>query len=111
VEERITSLSINHQILSPYTAFVGVESSISNNNSSPSKVRHVPVQIAKGDEHLMRPSYSSSSMPSGAARHHFYDVPPPPPRPQFFRSRNEQRKYLAKVHDYHAIVARFRFES
>ena len=67
LEQRITTLSVNHQILSPYTAFVGVETTASKTNNTPSKVRHVPIQISKGDEHLFNylamPSYSYGMAP------------------------------------------------
>jgi hypothetical protein len=43
---------LNHQILSPYTAFVGVETTGPKINNTNMKVRHVPIQISKGDEHL-----------------------------------------------------------
>ncbi len=62
LEQRITNLSINHQILSPYTAFVGVETTGPKINNTHSKVRHIPIQISKGDEHLFasQPSFYSS---------------------------------------------------
>jgi hypothetical protein len=61
LEQRITTLSLNHQILSPYTAFVGVETTGPKINNTQSKVRHVPIQISKGDEHLFnhQPSFFS----------------------------------------------------
>jgi hypothetical protein len=53
---------MNHQILSPYTAFVGVETTGPKINNTDSKVRHIPIQISKGDEHLMfnQPAFYSS---------------------------------------------------
>ncbi|CAF2826685.1 unnamed protein product [Rotaria sp. Silwood2] len=53
---------MNHQILSPYTAFVGVETTSPKNNNTGSQVRHIPIQISKGDEHLFgsQPSFSYS---------------------------------------------------
>jgi hypothetical protein len=59
LEQRITTLSLTHQILSPYTAFVGVETTSSKKNNTQMKVRHVPIQISKGDEPLSipQPSY------------------------------------------------------
>jgi hypothetical protein len=44
---------MNHQILSPYTAFVGVETTGPKINNTHSKIRHIPIQISKGDEHLV----------------------------------------------------------
>lgn len=52
LEQRITALSLNHQILSPYTAFVGVETNSQKHNNTLSQVRYVPIQISRGDEHL-----------------------------------------------------------
>ncbi|CAF3519838.1 unnamed protein product [Adineta steineri] len=62
LEERITKLSLNHQILSPYTAFVGVETTSPKNNNTYAKVRHIPIQISNDDKHLLnfQPSYQSS---------------------------------------------------
>jgi hypothetical protein len=53
---------MNHQILSPYTAFVGVETTGPKINNTHSKVRHIPIQISKGDEHLTfnQPAFYSS---------------------------------------------------
>ncbi len=49
---------MNHQILSPYTAFVGVETTGPKINNTNSKVRHVPIQISKGDEHLFNSPFA-----------------------------------------------------
>ena len=71
LEQRITTLSLNNGILSPYTAFVGVETAGPRINSTESKVRHVPIQISKGDEHLFGPpgvQYSFSGNNMGWAR-------------------------------------------
>ena len=62
-EERITNVSLNHGILSPYTAFVGVERTGPKVNANDSKVRHIPIQISKGDEHLFQPSMARYSFP------------------------------------------------
>ena len=52
-KQRITALSLTHQILSPYTAFVGVQKTMNRNDATaPPQIRHVPIQITKGDEHL-----------------------------------------------------------
>ncbi|CAF3425625.1 unnamed protein product [Rotaria socialis] len=59
LEQRITMLSMNHQILSPYTAFVGVENTTTKYNNTQSKIRHIPIQISKGDEHLFHPQSAS----------------------------------------------------
>ena len=60
VEERILQLSLDHGILSAYTAFVGVESTTSKDGNVKSVVRHIPIQISKGDEHMFQPSFSPS---------------------------------------------------
>ncbi|CAF3602122.1 unnamed protein product [Rotaria sordida] len=91
LEQRITTLSMNHQILSPYTAFVGVETTSPKNNNTASKVRHIPIQISKGDEHLFespslysfghRPSHYfayrrvAGSRPSSGSSHHYSGMP------------------------------------
>ncbi|CAF4733519.1 unnamed protein product [Rotaria sp. Silwood1] len=51
VKQRIIDLSLTHQILSPYTAFVGVETTRSK-TSTPAPVRYVPIQISTDGEHL-----------------------------------------------------------
>ncbi len=53
---------MNHQILSPYTAFVGVETTGPKIDSTDLKIRHIPIQVSKGDEHLLssQTAYSSS---------------------------------------------------
>lgn len=53
LERRITELSLTHGILSPFTAFVGVEESRSTKDAHRSQIRNVPVQISRGDEHLL----------------------------------------------------------
>ncbi|CAF1384138.1 unnamed protein product [Adineta ricciae] len=60
VEERILQLSLDHGILSAYTAFVGVETSTPKDSNIKSVVRHIPIQISKGDEHLFQSSFSSN---------------------------------------------------
>ncbi len=56
---------MNHQILSPYTAFVGVETTGPKNNNTQSKVRHIPIQITKDDEHMYHQRGFFSSYRSG----------------------------------------------
>lgn len=76
LEQRIITLSLNHQILSPYTAFVGVETTGPKVNNTNSKVRHIPIQISKGDEHLsdIQPLYGYSAYGGGFAGG-FYGAP------------------------------------
>jgi len=59
---------MKHQILSPYTAFVGVETVSPKNNNTNSKVRHIPIQVSKGDEHLLFPQQSFSMYQHGHMR-------------------------------------------
>ncbi|CAF3071487.1 unnamed protein product [Rotaria sp. Silwood2] len=63
VKQRIIALSLTHQILSPYTAFVGVETTRSK-TSSTVQVRPVPIQTSKDDEHLpSQNGFSSTQSP------------------------------------------------
>ena len=57
-EKRIIKLSLKHQILSPFTAFVGIEENKLIQNNQVSHTRYVPIQISRGDEHLL--DYSSA---------------------------------------------------
>ncbi|CAF3685831.1 unnamed protein product [Adineta steineri] len=59
VKQRIIGLSLAHQILSPYTAFVGIETSRSG-QSNALQSRHVPIQVSRDGEHL---SHQHSSFP------------------------------------------------
>ncbi|CAF0876802.1 unnamed protein product [Rotaria sp. Silwood1] len=67
LEQQITTLSMSHQILSPYTAFVAIETTGPKNNNTGSKVRHIPIQISKGGEHLFS-HQSVYSFPNRGAR-------------------------------------------
>ena len=49
-EQSITKLSLAHQILSPYTAFIAVQTENSVNGSAESIVRHVPIQTVQNHE-------------------------------------------------------------
>jgi len=66
---------MNHQILSPYTAFVGVETSGPKINNTHSKVRHIPIQITKDDEHLFTQRASSYLRYSGGGGYGMGPVP------------------------------------
>ncbi|CAF1176934.1 unnamed protein product [Rotaria sordida] len=50
-KKRIIELSLKHQILSPYTAFVGVEKRTDASNAG-MILREVPIQISADDQHL-----------------------------------------------------------
>ncbi|CAF1043172.1 unnamed protein product [Adineta ricciae] len=51
VKQRIIELSLAHQILSPYTAFVGIETSRSG-QSNALQSQHLPIQVSRDGEHL-----------------------------------------------------------
>jgi hypothetical protein len=62
IKRRIIELSLKHNILSPYTAFIGVEKRINGNNVD-MVLREVPIQISADDQRL------KSSMNSYAGIH------------------------------------------
>jgi hypothetical protein len=47
----MTALSLEHQILCPYTAFVGVETDGPVQNNTLSKVRYIPIQLSKDSKY------------------------------------------------------------
>ncbi|UJR18728.1 hypothetical protein I4U23_005635 [Adineta vaga] len=51
IKKRIIELSLQYHILSPHTAFVGVERRINSNNAN-MILREVPIQISVDDQHL-----------------------------------------------------------
>jgi hypothetical protein len=51
-KKNIIELSLNYSILSPFTAFIGVEKRINGNNTDMA-LREVPIQISADDQHLM----------------------------------------------------------
>lgn len=55
----MTELSLEHQILSPYTAFVGVERDGPIQNNTLAKVRYVPIQLSKDSEYQSTPQAMS----------------------------------------------------
>lgn len=55
IEQQIIDLSLKYQILSPHTAFVGVEKRIDGNNAE-MVVREVPIEISADDQHLLHQS-------------------------------------------------------
>ncbi|CAF4881683.1 unnamed protein product, partial [Rotaria sp. Silwood1] len=70
MKQRIIELSLKYNILSPYTAFVGIEKRINESNSG-MILREVPIQISMDDRYsqsiklsmyaMMSPSYSPTS--------------------------------------------------
>ena len=51
--ERILNLSLKYQILSPHTAFVGIEKRTNVNNNE-MVLREVPIEVSSDDQHLIR---------------------------------------------------------
>ncbi|CAF0841873.1 unnamed protein product [Rotaria sordida] len=51
IKKRIIELSLKYQILSPYTAFIGVEKRMNASNVD-MVLREIPIQISADDEHL-----------------------------------------------------------
>ncbi|UJR35008.1 hypothetical protein I4U23_027784 [Adineta vaga] len=52
-KQRIIELSIKYHILSPYTAFIGIEKRTNTNNDE-MVLREVPIQISADDQHLQK---------------------------------------------------------
>ena len=61
----MTELSLEHQILCPYTAFVGVETGGPIQNNTLAKVRYVPIQLSKDSEYQSTPQAMSYGSYSG----------------------------------------------
>ena len=60
-EQRIRELSLQHQILSQYTAFVGVETEGPIQNTTNMTVRYVPIQLSKESEQSVHRSFMHGS--------------------------------------------------
>ncbi|CAF2453889.1 unnamed protein product [Rotaria sp. Silwood2] len=56
IKKRIIELSLKYQILSPHTAFIGVEKRANASNAD-MVLREVPIQISTDDEHLQAPYF------------------------------------------------------
>ena len=54
-QPRIIDLSLKYQILSPHTAFVGIEKRTNTSNDQ-MVLREVPIEVSSDDQHLVRPS-------------------------------------------------------
>ncbi|CAF2920181.1 unnamed protein product [Rotaria sp. Silwood2] len=78
VKKRIIELSLKYHILSPHTAFIGVEKRTNGNNDD-MILREVPIQISADDEHLLSTpqfrNYSSGMMPPLAAPMAYFAMP------------------------------------
>ncbi|CAF3276237.1 unnamed protein product [Rotaria socialis] len=72
-KKRIIKLSLKYQILSPHTAFIGVEKRVNASNAD-MVLREVPIQISADDEHLLG---SQQMMNFSAPMMACYAVSPP----------------------------------
>ncbi|CAF3046675.1 unnamed protein product [Rotaria sp. Silwood2] len=54
-KQRIIELSLKYNILSPYTAFIGIEKRTNTSNAD-MILREVPIEISADDQHLFTPS-------------------------------------------------------
>jgi hypothetical protein len=62
-EKRIIQLSLKYNILSPHTAFIGIEKRVNANNTD-MVLREVPIQISADDQHLEFETKMSSACTS-----------------------------------------------
>ncbi|CAF1510881.1 unnamed protein product [Adineta ricciae] len=60
IQKRIIELSLQYHILSPHTAFVGIEKRLNSNNADMT-LREVPIQVSADDHHLDTHFQSMSS--------------------------------------------------
>ncbi|CAF3924382.1 unnamed protein product, partial [Rotaria sp. Silwood1] len=58
IKKSIIELSLKYQILSPYTAFIGVEKRVNVSNAD-MLLREIPIEISADDRHLERASFTS----------------------------------------------------
>jgi hypothetical protein len=63
-KKRIIELSLKYNILSPHTAFVGIEKRVNASNADMT-LREVPIQISADDQHLA--SYSQMHFPAASS--------------------------------------------
>jgi hypothetical protein len=59
-KQKMIDLSLKYGILSPYTAFVGIEQRLNGDNSDMA-LREVPIEISADDKHLFKESQRRSS--------------------------------------------------
>ncbi|CAF1085766.1 unnamed protein product [Adineta steineri] len=67
-KQRIITLSLKYNILSPHTAFVGIEKRTNTSNTD-MILREVPIQITADDQHLQRSGSGRGLGRGGALRH------------------------------------------
>ncbi|CAF0991491.1 unnamed protein product [Rotaria sordida] len=75
-KKSIIELSLKYQILSPHTAFIGIEKRVNGSNAD-MILREVPIQISADDQHLQAPHpvrSSVSRMPSSSMSFHTMSV-------------------------------------
>lgn len=58
IKERIIDLSLKYNILSPHTAFIGIEKQMNGNNAD-MVLREVPIEIFNDDQYLLKSSRSA----------------------------------------------------
>jgi hypothetical protein len=78
-KKRVIQLSLKHKILSPYTAFIGIEKRANANNVD-MVLREVPIQISADDQHL--------------ERSHFMNLCPASSSPSMMRSKSSAKPKL-----------------
>ncbi|CAF4647911.1 unnamed protein product, partial [Rotaria sp. Silwood2] len=66
-KQQINELSLKYDILSPHTAFIGIEKRTNANNAD-MMPREVPIEISADDQHLFTPS-RLHSLGDGAVHH------------------------------------------
>jgi hypothetical protein len=57
-KERIIALSLKYNILSPHTAFIGIEKRVNGSNAN-MVLREVPIEISADDQHLIKSNRSN----------------------------------------------------
>ena len=67
--EKITKLSLRYNILSPHTAFVGIEKRVNASNAA-MVLREVPIQISADDQHLLGQQLCYSQMSCDKTQYH-----------------------------------------
>jgi hypothetical protein len=123
IKKRIIELSLKYNILSPHTAFVGIEKRVNANNAD-MVLREVPIQISTDDQHLevhsqmylrsaptmMCNSMASSFMPSIKSSVNYYCAPHLAPM-ECDLSSAEFDLSSARCDEYSAALAHYEEES
>ncbi|CAF1446394.1 unnamed protein product [Adineta steineri] len=69
IKQQIIALSLKYNILSPHTAFVGIEKRTNGNNAD-MVLREVPIQISADDQHLQIPTQQLFFAGAGGGARH-----------------------------------------